>query len=229
MSTRFATTEELVADLSSRSFDRPPAIVCNAHVTGLGVARALDAHGIPVIALDRTAEGVAPGSNAVAAAGAVTYPLDDLDGFRADVEAVADALEHEPVAFACMDEWVHALVDADLDGVRLSFAADAIDGVLDKTDLYARCERLDVSYPETYRIEDAGVDGDGPPVRSADAAADALEFPLVVKPARKREFEEAVGTNVIEVGDREEYLDVVETARETGIEIMAQEKVPTFA
>jgi len=44
MSTRFAATDELVVDLETRSFDRPPAVVCNAHVTGLGVARALDAH-----------------------------------------------------------------------------------------------------------------------------------------------------------------------------------------
>ncbi|WP_323674558.1 carboxylate--amine ligase [Halorubellus sp. PRR65] len=225
MSTRFATTEELVADLEARSFERPPAIVCNAHVTGLGVARALAAHDVPVIALDRTPDGVAPGSTAVAAAGAVTYPLDDLDGFRADVEAVADAVAGEPVAFACMDEWVHALVAADPDGVRLPFATEAIDGVLDKTALYARCERLDVPYPETYRVEEAGVDGDGPPVRSADAAADALGFPLVVKPARKREFEEAVGTNVVEVADRQEFREVVDGAAEQGIRVMAQEKV----
>jgi len=225
MSTRFATTDELVADLETRSFDRPPAIVCNAHVTGLGVARALDAHDVPVIALDRTPDGVAPGSTAVAAAGAVTYPLDDLDGFRRDVEAVAGALDADPVAFACMDEWVHALVDAAPDGVRLPFAVDAIDGVLDKTDLYARCERLDVPYPETYRIEEAGVEGDGPPVRSADAAADALGFPLVLKPARKRAFEEVLGTNVVEVGDRDEFRDVVDGAVEHDVRVMAQERV----
>jgi D-aspartate ligase len=225
MSTRFATTEGLVAELESRSFDRAPALVCNAHVTGLGVARALDAHGVPVIALDRTPDGVAPGSTAVAAAGAVTYPLDDLDGFRRDVEAVAGALEHDPVAFACMDEWVHALVDADPAGVRLSFAPDAIDGVLDKTDLYARCERLGVPYPETYRIEEAGVDGDGPPVRSASEAADELAFPLVLKPARKRAFEEVLGTNVVEVADREEFRDVVDGAVEHDVRVMAQERV----
>jgi|AntRauTorcE11898_2_1112593.scaffolds.fasta_scaffold03681_3 predicted ATP-grasp superfamily ATP-dependent carboligase len=225
MSTRFATTDELVASLESRSFDRPPAIVCNAHVTGLGVARALDAHGVPVIALDRTPDGVAPGSTAVAAAGAVTYPLDDLEGFRADVEAVAGALEYDPVAFACMDEWVHALVDADPEGVVLPFAADVIDGVLDKTTLYARCERLNVPYPETYRIEEAGIEGDGPPVRSAAAAADALEYPLVVKPARKRAFEEVLGTNVVEVADHEEFHDVVDGAVEHDVRVMAQERV----
>jgi len=225
MGTRFRTTEGLVDELGTRSFERPPAIVCNAHVTALGVARALDAHGVPVIALDRTPEGVAPGSTAVAAAGAVTYPLDDVAGFREDLEAIADALEHDPVAFACMDEWVHGLVAADPDGVSVPFATDAVDDVLDKTALYALCERLDVSYPETYRLEEAGVDGDGPPVLSADAAADELGFPLVVKPAMKREFEEAVGTNVVEVDTYGAYRDVVDGAAEQGIRVMAQEQV----
>ncbi|WP_257300745.1 carboxylate--amine ligase [Haloarchaeobius sp. FL176] len=225
MSTRFRTADGLVDHLADRTFDRPPAIVCNAHVTGLGVARALAAHDVPVVALDRTPDGVAPGSTAVAAAGAVTYPLDDADGFRADVEAVADALEHEPVAFGCMDEWVHGLADTTPDGVCLPFAPGTIDAVLDKTSLYALCDELDVPYPETYRLEETGVDGDGPPVRSADAAAAELGFPLVLKPARKREFEEALGTNVVEVTGRDEYRDVVEGAGDAGIRVMAQERV----
>jgi predicted ATP-grasp superfamily ATP-dependent carboligase len=225
MSTRFRTTEGLVAALEERSFDRPPALVANAHVTGLSVARALAAHGVPVVALDRTPDGVAPGSKAVEAAGAVTYPLDDLTGFREDVEAVAAALDHEPVAFACMDEWVHAFADSRPEGVRLPFAADRIDGVLDKTALYALCEDLGVPYPETYRIEETGVDGAGPPVRTAEAAAEELGFPLVVKPALKREFEEAVGTNVVEVDDREAYQEVVAGAADAGIRVMAQERV----
>ncbi len=223
--TRFRSTEELLAAVADRQFDRPPALVANAHVTGLAVARALSAHGVPVIALDRTPDGVAPGSTAVDLAGRVTYPLEDLDGFRADVEALAAELDHEPVAFGCMDEWVHAFADADPAGVRLPFAADRIEDVLDKTALYARCEDLEVPYPETYRIEEAGIEGGGPPVRTAEEAAEELDFPLVLKPARKREFEEAIGTNVIEVGDREAYREVVSGAADEGIRLMAQEKV----
>ena len=33
--------------------EMPAAIVCNAHITGLAVARSLASHGIPVIALER--------------------------------------------------------------------------------------------------------------------------------------------------------------------------------
>jgi D-aspartate ligase len=203
--------------LAAADFDRPPAFVANAHVTGLSVARALDAHGVPVVALDRSGDGAAPPSNAVDYAGRVTYPLDDEDAFRADIEELAAQLDHEPVAFGCMDEWALAFAETEPAGVRLPFAdSDVVDAVLDKSSLYETAEDLGVPYPETYRLSEV----------DPEDAADELGFPLVVKPARKREFEEAVGTNVIEVGDREEYLDVVEMAQDTGIEIMAQEKVP---
>jgi len=54
MAAQFRSTEALIDALADASFDRPPALVSNAHVTGLSrVARALDAHDVPVIALDR--------------------------------------------------------------------------------------------------------------------------------------------------------------------------------
>jgi len=225
MSARFLPFDELVDRLAEQSFETPPAVVSNAHVTGLGVARALDRHDVPVIALDRTPDGVAPGSEAVDFAGKVTYPLADLDGYRRDLEQVAAALSQDPVAFGCMDEWVHALAETAPEGVRLPFAADRIDGVLDKTALYARCEEFSVPYPETYRIEEAGTESGGPSIRSAEAAAQTLGFPLVCKPARKRAFEEVLGTNVVEVSDREQYRDVVAQAEAGGVRLMAQERV----
>jgi predicted ATP-grasp superfamily ATP-dependent carboligase len=217
MASEFLSFEDLRAAVADVSFDRPPAFVANAHITGLGVARALAAHDVPVVALDRSDQGVAPYSDAVALAGRVTYPLDDPDGFRADVEALAAETGHEPVAFGCMDEWVHGFADAKPDGVRLPFAdREVVDAVLDKGRLYAAADRLGVPYPETHRLWET----------DPDDAADALGFPLVVKPARKREFEEAMGTNVVEVADRDEYHDVVGAARAEDVRVMAQEKVP---
>ncbi|WP_440006634.1 carboxylate--amine ligase [Halomicrococcus sp. SG-WS-1] len=217
MASEFRSVDGLRDALAAASFDRPPAIVCNAHVTGLSVARALSAHDVPVVAIDRNGRGVAPYSDAVDFAGQVTYPLDDLDGFREDVEALAAETGHEPVAFGCMDEWVHAFAGSEPEGVRLPFAGqETVDAVLDKESLYATAEELGVPYPETYRLSET----------DPDDAADALGFPLIVKPARKREFEEAVGTNVIEVADREELHDVAAMSREHGIRVMAQEKVP---
>jgi D-aspartate ligase len=226
MADRFLPHDDLLDALADRAFDRPPALVSNAHVTGLGVARALSAHDVPVIALDRVGDGAAVTSDAVDLAGRVTYPLEDQEGFRADVAAVADALDHEPVAFACMDEWVHAYVDTEPAGVTLPFAGrEVVDGVLDKTNLYALADDLGVPHPETYRVAETVDDGEGPPVRTAEAAAEELGFPLVVKPALKRAFEAVVGTNVVEVGDREELRDVVDHAADAGVRVMAQRKV----
>ncbi|RLM68648.1 carboxylate--amine ligase [Halorubrum sp. Atlit-26R] len=244
MADTFRSTEGLIDALADAEFDRPPALVSNAHITGLGVARALDAHGVPVIALDRaggdgssptpgdggaetvTHDGVAPPSDAVDFAGAVTYPLDDLDGFREDVEAIVDAAGTEAVAFGCMDEWALSYAEADPDGVQLPFAgSDTLDDVLNKSELYATCERLGVPYPETYRLAETAAAATREPDASVDEAADALGFPLVVKPELKRDFEEAFGTNVIEVADREELADVVAAASEEGIAVMAQKRV----
>lgn len=88
MADRFRPFDDLRDAIAARSFDRPPALVCNAHITALGVARALP-DDVPVIALDRSPDGVAPPSDAVDLAGRVTYPLDDADGFRADVASLA--------------------------------------------------------------------------------------------------------------------------------------------
>ncbi|MFC7188072.1 carboxylate--amine ligase [Halorubrum yunnanense] len=252
MTAQFLSTEALVDALADASFDRPPALVSNAHVTGLGVARALDAHDVPVIALDRGGndaggggegdapaagdaggnagavrhDGLAPPSDAVDFAGAVTYPLDDLGGFRDDVEAVVDAAGTEAVAFGCMDEWALAYAEADPDGVRLPFAGiETLDEVLNKSALYATCEALGVPYPETYRLAETADAATREPDASLDEAAEALGFPLVVKPELKRDFEEAFGTNVIEVADREEFADVVAAASDEGIAVMAQRRV----
>ncbi len=213
----FLSRMELRERLAGASFERPPALVANAHVTGLGVARALDAHGVPVIAVDRTDTGVAPPSTAVEFAGAVSYPLDDPEGFRADLAALADAAGSELVAFGCMDEWVHGLADTEPEGIRLASAGkEAIDAVLDKSALYRLADDLGVPYPETRWLADT----------DPAAAAEDLGLPLVVKPAFKRKFEEAVGTNVVEVGTVEAIRDVVALADEAGIEVLAQEKVP---
>ncbi len=232
MATRFLDHDDLLDRIDAYEFERTPAIVCNAHITGLGVARALAAHGVPVIAIDRNGDGVAPSSEAVTFAGRVTYPLDDLEGFREDCEAIAAATDREPVAFGCMDEWVHAFADADPEGVRLPFAEKAVvDAVLDKESLYGLAADLDVPFPETHRL--AGIGDDSPAAAETlgepiepEAASDRLAFPFVVKPARKREFEEAVGTNVIEVESEAEYAEVIATAREADIRVMVQEKVP---
>lgn len=219
MADTFHSTAGLRAALADAAFDRPPALVANAHITGLGVARALAARGVPVVTLDRTGRGVAPPSGAVAYAGRVSYPPDGLGAFRDDVEALVAELGHEPVAFACMDEWVHAFADTRPEGVRLPFDDGTYDEVLDKEALYRRCADLGVPFPETYSLDE---------VDPSDVA-DRLGYPFVLKPARKREGEAVLGTNVLEVADREELASAVATARDADLRLLAQERVAVAA
>jgi predicted ATP-grasp superfamily ATP-dependent carboligase len=217
--TAFLSHEELLDAVAAAEFDRPPALIANAHITGLGVARALSADDVPVIAIDRTGDGAAPPSDAVDFAGAVTYPLDDQQQFADDVEAIAAAAGTDLVAFGCMDEWVHAFADTEPEGVRLPFAdRRVIDAVLDKSSLYRIASELDVPYPETVPL-------DGDTEAAVERALSQLDLPLVVKPALKREFEEAIGTNVVEVDTRQQLRDILARAREADIEVMAQRKV----
>jgi Predicted ATP-grasp enzyme len=227
MSDAVLSFERLLDRLAERTFDRPPALVSNAHITGLGVARALAQHNVPVIALDRTSEGVASASTAVSLAGRITYPLEDQTQYCEELEQIAAALGHTPVAFGCMDEWVHALAETRPDGVALPFAPEAVGDVLDKTALYARCAALDIPHPETYRIAETDPTGAGPPIRSAAEAAEVLGFPLVLKPARKRAFEAAIGTNVLVVEDEAAYRGAIQAATDAAVRVMAQRQVDT--
>ena len=217
MAETFRETESLIDALEAASFERPPALVANAHITGVSVARALAAHDVPVIALDQSGDGVAPGSNAVRFAGRVTYPLDDQEGFAADVERITEAVGRETVAFACMDEWVHGFAETQPEGVRLPFAADAISRVLDKEALYGLAEKHDVPYPKTVRLSET----------DPETAIERVGgFPLVVKPARKRKFEAAIGTNVVECETRETFDDTLSAARAADARVLIQESVP---
>jgi len=219
MADQFHTTEGLRAALAETTFDRPPALVANAHTTGVSVARALSAADVPVIALDRDGDGVAPPSRAVEFAGEVTYPLSDPAGFRADVESLVAELGTEAVAFACMDEWVRGFAETRPDGVRLSFDPD-VDPVLDKANLYALADDHGVPYPETRDLTETDRD---------DAIEAVGGFPLVVKPAHKRKFEEAFGTNVVEAETRAEFDETVAAAREADARVLVQESVPVAA
>lgn len=216
MASEFLPFDELCTVLEERSYDHPPGIVCNAHITALAVARSLHARDIPVIALDRDPDGVAPYSEAVDVAGRIQYPLDDEEGFRDDLETLVEHLGHEPVAFPCMDEWALALARTEPSGVRLPFAdVETVDGVLDKSELYRRALDIDVPIPATYWLDET----------APERAADELGFPLVVKPALKRRFEEAFGTNLVVAETREEYESVVEKASSAGLRLLAQEYV----
>src|SRR5215211_262627 len=101
---------------AANAHDRPAAIVCNAHITGLAVARSLARRGVPVIGLDREPYGVGLAS-----------------------KAMVEHLRRPAVLFGCMDEWVLALSAhrGELEGMfTFPFAGDAtVRRILDKSEL----------------------------------------------------------------------------------------------
>src|SRR5215204_3650962 len=91
---------------AANTFEQPAAIVCNAHITGLAVARSLARRGVPVIGLDREPYGVALASKALVAAAVCQDPIGREEEFIADVTAIGESLRQPAVLFGCMDEWV---------------------------------------------------------------------------------------------------------------------------
>ncbi|MEA2594993.1 MAG: D-aspartate ligase, partial [Thermomicrobiales bacterium] len=82
---------------AANAHERPAAIVCNAHITGLAVARSLARRGVPVIGLDREPSGVALASKALVAAAVCQDPIGREEEFVADVKAIGAHLKRPAV------------------------------------------------------------------------------------------------------------------------------------
>jgi D-aspartate ligase len=170
--------------------DLPAAIVCNAHITGLAVARSLARRGVPVIALDREPYGVALASNAITAAAVCADPIGHEEEFIADIEAIGARLRQPAVLFGCMDEWVLAL-GAQRERLEASFtfpfADDAtVRRILDKSVLYQEAMAAGVPIPRSADTR----------ALSEDEALALIGVPAVLKPAAKRPFYDAFGQNL---------------------------------
>ncbi len=188
-----------IAEAANAS-DRPAAIVCNAHITGLAVARSLARRGVPVIGLDREPHGVALASNALVAGAVCHDPIAQEAEFVADMRELGAHLAQPAVLFGCMDEWVLALSAhrAELEEAFLfPFAEDAVvRRMLDKSILYPEADAAGIPVPQT--LDTRGVD---------DARVMAeIGLPCVLKPAAKRPFYNAFGTNLFLVKTAEDFL-----------------------
>lgn len=203
---------------AANAHDMPAAIVCNAHITGLAVARSLARRGVPVIGLDREPYGVALASNALVAAGVCSDPISREEDFIADVQAIGAQLVRPAVLFGCMDEWVLALSAhrAELDQAFVfPFAEDAtVRRILDKSELYREAETAGIPYPRT--LDTRLVDD--------DTVLTELGAPCVLKPAAKRPFYDAFGANLFIPKTPEEYRQ--RRAEGAPFGMLAQEIIP---
>ncbi|MFB6152711.1 MAG: hypothetical protein ABEJ27_00520 [Halodesulfurarchaeum sp.] len=70
----------------------------------------LAGHDVPVTRWTGTGTA-SPYSDRVTIAGQVTYQLDAREVFGDEFASIVGALDHDSVAFGCMDEWVRGLAE----------------------------------------------------------------------------------------------------------------------
>lgn len=197
--------------------ESPAAIVFNCHITGLAVARSLGRRGVPVIALDRDANGLGLHSKYIAVAGRCPYPLEDERAFIDLLLQIGAALDRKAMLVPCLDEWVFAVARnrAELEEFFVLPFSDLeiIDRILDKNLLYHKCEERGIPIPRTFYVGE----------QTPDEIASQIEFPCIVKPALQREFTNEFGEKVFRANDRREFLDLC--GRASHHSLLAQEIV----
>lgn len=203
---------------AANAHELPAAIVCNAHITGLAVARSLARRGVPVIGLDREPYGVALASKALVAAAVCQDPIGREEEFIADVKEIGRYLERPAVLFGCMDEWVLALSAHrdELEGMfTYPFAEDGtVRRILDKSELYKEAEAAGIPYPLTVDTR----------VVDEEVAMAEIGVPCVLKPAAKRPFYDAFGKNLFTPQTAEEFRQQRKEGERFGM--LAQEIIP---
>lgn len=197
----------------------PAVLICNAHITGLAVARAFGRRGIPVIAVDSQPGGFAQSSRYVALTVASPNPLDDEDGFIERLREIGAMLKQPAILSPCMDEWVLAISkhrDRLAPFYKFPYAPDTtIEAILDKSQLYKRAAELGVPVPRVYDLREV----------SPEEAVERLGTPCILKPVQKRAFYDEYKMNLFLAEDREQFFHFVKEAGR--FDLLAQELLPT--
>lgn len=200
--------------IASLPNDKPAAVVFNAHITGLAVARALGNMGVPVIALDRDGRAYGLSSKYVNVAALCPNPLEDENGFVQLLLEIGQRLPRQAVLFPSNDEWVFAVSRhrKELEEFYIFPFSDleTIEQILDKKRLYKAAEQLSIPIPKTWYPEE---------FENAHACASAVPYPCIVKPVEQRSFYEAFAVKVFEVGTETELLEILERVAGHGVVI----------
>lgn len=165
--------------MTDLQFDVPPAVVVGICGHGLAMVRALHGAGVPVVAIE--ANPALPGVR-TRLARVIMVPSIHGDALVDALQALAARIvaPARPVLFLTNDSMVRTLGQCWplLEGRYALSWADARDRLvplLDKPALEARCQASGVQYPQTFVLGSAS---------DVDAAAAAIGFPMIAKPAR---------------------------------------------
>jgi len=193
----------------------PPALIFGAGVTGLAVLRALGRSGVPSYSAgpDRSLVGRSRWYREL--------PGEDLDE-TSDGERLAAYLRALPfertVLFPCSDQWALAVASLP-DDVAASHAVtvaalDVLRSLIDKELFSQVCAEYDVPAPRVL------------PTTDLDAIeADALQSWLL-KPKHSQLFTARFGVKAVQVENRAQATEFLETATDAGLELLLQEFVP---
>jgi predicted ATP-grasp superfamily ATP-dependent carboligase len=205
----------------TRAAATPPALVLQAsYANGLGVIRDLAREGVPVMALDPSRRALGFASR-FAAARLVPNPAANEEGFLRALEALGRTLPQRAVVFPTHDEYVWALsrnAQRLAPWYRIPFSGwQAMERVADKEEQLRAAWRAGVDTPTTVFVH-TGADLAGPEV-------DALQFPVIFKPAESLAFKQRFRRPVLEIPSREALPEVYARVDDCGT-LMLQEIVP---
>ena len=197
------------------------AVVVGGDYQGLGIARSLGRHGVPLCVIDD--------ERSIAGASRFTshrLRVPELRSAEATLEALEEARRRFGlegwVLYPTRDETV-AVLAAHRDELAGHFRVptpswECVEQAWDKRRTYRLAEELGIPIPRTWY-----------PVRETDLADVDTSGPLVVKPAIKEHFFYATGAKGWIVSDRDELVDAFRRATsvvgETG-ELLVQEMIP---
>ncbi len=176
------------------------AVVVGGDYQGLGIARSLGRHGVPVVVLDDE-HSIARASRYVSAYEHVRGDLrDDRDTVRILLDAHRRLGLDGWVLYPTREETVAAIAahrDELADRFRLVTPGwDAVRAAWDKRETYQRAERLGIPIPRCWF-----------PANESELAAVDLSRPVVVKPAIKEHFFYETGAKAWRADTRAELED----------------------
>lgn len=199
---------------------RTPALVISGHTMGLAVVRALGASGVPVAVLHYDPRDMAHASRYVVADVEVPDPVLDEAGF---VEALIGESSRfgGAVVIPASDEAVVA-ISRNLDAIAPHYLVGCTD--------WAITERF-IDKAQTYQV---AVESGVPVARTLvpgseqemEAQAEALGFPLLMKPAVGHLFFARFKRKMVQVATMAELRSAYRSATEAGLVVMLQEIIP---
>jgi D-aspartate ligase len=197
-----------------------PAIVVSGFTMGLGVIRALGAHGVPVILVKYDDTDIGHVSRYVREVVDAPHPAIDEDSFIARLVEVAPRFDRGLLVPAS-DAALVALARRKI-ALQRHYVVAATDWsvtrrLIEKSETYALAGALGVPAPRTTVPRN---------LAEAERYAEAALYPCLVKPSQGHLYKALFGRKMDRAEDRDSLLRAYRAARAAGLQVMLQELIP---